>query len=590
MANFSSLATAVSGLRAAQTGLAVTGHNMANSEILGYARQRVTQKDFFYKDAGMSLNGNMKMVGLGTDTNAIMQIRNKFLDITYRNLNTKLNFYAVKSTTGAIVEDILGEMQGAYRFQSVINDIWNAMQELSVHPEGIETRDKFLATCEIFVNKANEVYESLFAYQLNLDRQIRATVDEINELVTRVNQLNTLIRANEAAGDYANDYRDERNLCLDKLSALVPIDYYEDTYGNISIFTDGHQLLNQNSQHFMGLKYVSGMYSFVEPVFTSSKEILPSDTPPNQYEAYVKLHKPINAYNNNDDGALKALIISRGAMPATYRGADMLVMPVDPGPLATQQQKNDYLAALHTYNFNKWSVENCLIPKVQMQVDLIVNKIVTMINDAVAPYLADRTKDPDAPYDLRGSQSYVEIFVRKDVPRFDPITGLYNTEDVPLNLGEVTTYYSQYSIGNIKLNPLLLDSEDGFNLMPFSPSPFADRDDNRIILDLLHKWRSNDPENGVLINGLYYRIQDAYQQLVTQFAIEIEEADNFLTNTAIQVNEADYKRQSIMSVSLDEELRNMMTYQYAYQSAARILNTIDSMIDRVVNGMGRVGL
>ncbi len=78
------LNTAISGLRAAQLGLGVTGHNMSNAEITGYSRQRVIQKDYAYTSVGMGANGNPLKRGMGTDWNAVSQIRNEFLDFSYR--------------------------------------------------------------------------------------------------------------------------------------------------------------------------------------------------------------------------------------------------------------------------------------------------------------------------------------------------------------------------------------------------------------------------------------------------------------------------------------------------------------------------
>lgn len=624
MSGFTSLATAVSGLRAAQTGLAVTGHNMANSEIPGYSRQRVVQKESYYQRIGQTAYGALTK-GLGTDTLPIQQIRNQFLDLTYRTRSGKLNFYAVKSTVGAEIENLLGEMQGSYNFQSVINDMWGALQELSKHPEGVETRDYFIATCLSFATKSNEVYNSLFDYQHNLDGQIRSAVSDINSLVSRINELNTEIRAAEASGDHANDYRDERNLCLDRLSELIPIEYSEDNKGNFTIFSDGHQLLSQGAQNYMGLKYISGSYTFVEPVFTSSTEILSADTPPSKFEAYLNFNKPMNAKYDNDYGKLKALVLSRGAMPAYYNGLDSVWKPLppervlkEPNPanyaagasdaayltdkanydndlyqmqrmypgyqpdgtyVPTADDQDVYAAALYNYKFCAWSVENCLIPKTQMQLDAIVHSVITMVNDALAPALGGK-KDPNAPYDLQGNRSCIEVFVRNNMPRWDADGNL-----IPETTGN---YYSQYSIGNISVNPLLLDSEGGFNLLAFSPS--GDRDDPTLINDLLIKWKDNTGPYAINIGGVPYGIQDAYQKFIMQLGVEIEEANNFVDNQSLQVVQADNMRNSVMGVSMDEEMNNMMKYQYAYQAAARILNVIDSMIDKIVNSTGRSGL
>lgn len=629
MSGFTSLATAVSGLRAAQIGLSVTGHNMANAEIPGYSRQRVTQKEFFYQNIGQSAYGTLKR-GLGTDTNAVQQIRNQYLDLTYRTQNGKLQFYSVKSVVGAEIEGLLGEMQGAYKFQDVINDMWNSIQELCSHPQGVETRDYFLATCSSFVNKANEVYDSLFEYQRNLDQQVRQAVTDINSLVSRVNDLNKMIRANEACGDNANDYRDERNNCLDKLSSIIDIDTYEDSYGLVSIFTDGHQLLSQGSQNYMGLKYTSGSYSLVEPVFTSSKTILPANTPPSDFEPYMNYDKSFNSLRDNDYGTLKGLLVARGTTPAYYSGKDALWVPLKPDQpprqpqltdtdtntglllytdpndpkykadmLAYQNEYNNFIklypgyansggtytptatdwrnyeAAAYNYKANVWSIENCMIPKTMIALDSIVHSIVTLINDMVAP-AKDGTQDPDAPYDLYGNQSYVEIFKRKYSDRWDVDTL------IPEQQGN---YYSQYSIGNIMLNPDLLDTEGGYNFMAFSLS--NDLEDNTLLLDLLSQWSSNESAYAITVDGVPYGIQDAYRKFVESISTEVEEANNFVSSQTLQVTQADNQRYTIMGVSLDEEMDNMMKYQYAYNSAARVLNVIDSMLDKIINGMLR---
>ena len=49
-------------------------------------------------------------------------------------------------------------------------------------------------------------------------------------------------------------------------------------------------------------------------------------------------------------------------------------------------------------------------------------------------------------------------------------------------------------------------------------------------------------------------------------------------------------RDSISSVSLDEEMTNMIMFQQAYNASARMMTAIDEILDKVINGMGRVGL
>lgn len=49
-------------------------------------------------------------------------------------------------------------------------------------------------------------------------------------------------------------------------------------------------------------------------------------------------------------------------------------------------------------------------------------------------------------------------------------------------------------------------------------------------------------------------------------------------------------RDAVSSVSLDEEMTNMITFQQAYNANARMITVVDETLDKIINGMGRVGL
>jgi flagellar hook-associated protein 1 FlgK len=48
----------------------------------------------------------------------------------------------------------------------------------------------------------------------------------------------------------------------------------------------------------------------------------------------------------------------------------------------------------------------------------------------------------------------------------------------------------------------------------------------------------------------------------------------------------DAARQSESGVNLDEEMANLISYQRAYQAASRVINTIDSVLDTLINHTG----
>jgi flagellar hook-associated protein FlgK len=660
---------------------------MSNSEILGYSRQRVIQRDSWYTNIGNGANGYPLKRGSGTNWDAISQIRNEFLDLSYRTANSKLTFYSVKTTVGGEIEAQIGELQGADNFQSIIQDMWYSIEELTSHPQGVETRDFFLATCGAFVNKANEVYNGLFKYQMNLNEQVKQAVNDVNDTVGRIKELNLMIETAEISGDNANDYRDERNLCLDRLSELINVDYSYDIHGHVGIFSEGQPLLSGNSQSFLGLRYTANNYAFVEPVIVGGiprDDILGADTPPSSFVQYINYDKPVNSDRNNDYGVLKGLLIARGAMPAYYLGKDGLEQPIpEPvparltvlsnadaatvgayrnflednfgvdftagSPVINEDDVAEYLlnqdpnkafpaiitddpvtqaiskqiiaihnglirqhqAEAYNHKMQCWSIDYCMIPKTMIKLDQVFHSIVTMINDTVAPANAgggnsnyipaqengegryEYAQNPDAPYDNNGNQSYVEVFIRSAGPetyiqRWEKDPSKPNEDTLYLVPEEEGNYYSQYSIGNVKINPELLNTEDGYNLLAFSKS--GDIEDTRLLNELQQLWKSTESDYAVKIGENKFNMDEAYNKFVMQLSTEVAEAKSFVESQTVQVERAEYKRQTIMGVSMDEELNFMMKYQYAFQSAARILNVIDSMIDQVVNRTGRAGL
>ncbi|MCL2699300.1 MAG: flagellar basal body protein, partial [Defluviitaleaceae bacterium] len=121
-----SLNTAVSGMNAARHSLAVIGHNMANVNTPGFTRQRIIQLESPSQTVGLN-NGSPMQVGLGTDYRGVQQIRNKFLDISYREEVGKAAFYSVRATAGRELETILGELQSDFQTQNILTDMWRAI-------------------------------------------------------------------------------------------------------------------------------------------------------------------------------------------------------------------------------------------------------------------------------------------------------------------------------------------------------------------------------------------------------------------------------------------------------------------------------
>src|SRR5699024_10051197 len=80
-----------------------------------------------------------------------------------------------------------------------------------------------------------------------------------------------------------------------------------------------------------------------------------------------------------------------------------------------------------------------------------------------------------------------------------------------------------------------------------------------------------------------------FESLIGRLGVDAQEANTMKNNTDVLRSQVDEQRMSVSSVSLDEEMTNMIKFQHAYSAAARSMTAIDEMIDRLINNMGLVG-
>lgn len=80
-----------------------------------------------------------------------------------------------------------------------------------------------------------------------------------------------------------------------------------------------------------------------------------------------------------------------------------------------------------------------------------------------------------------------------------------------------------------------------------------------------------------------------YQSMIGDLGVA---AQSSLRRRDIQnavTDQVDAARSAESGVNLDEEMTNLLTYQRGYEAASRVLTTIDSMLDQLINRTGLVG-
>ena len=560
--SMSSLSTPISGLQAAQAGLYVTGHNLANHHSRGYTRQLVGQSTFFSRTIGRNANGAMQ-VGLGTQISGIRQIRDHFLDMRWRAASPEVSFWDVRVGTGQRLDDIFGEMEGEFRLQGVLQDLSRALHELNNEAPSIESRGNFISFARAFITRISGAATAMEMRQTELNNNVAASVRRINQLTTEIHEMNRRIVEEEIGGANANDFRDRRNNAIDELSTLVEITVREDTRGNVNIFANGHPLLINGSRMQMGLQYSAPGSLFVHPVFTTEDGILPYDE---DVRAFFDWERLANMESIPPEGSLLSMIMSRGLNSA------------------------DHTTPASTDIWDVFSMKHGVIPQVQAQLDTLLNTMVTMFNNAITePVIMPPSTVPRLPHNLEVPPQSHNWPVGH--PNHDPTRPVNDLRlFVEINQG------GGFTMGNIQINPTLM-GQGGASRLPLH---FDGPDDNRLVGQLIEQWGNPTitmtqlgtiGDEFIQFPGWYgFSVDGFYRNFIDRMATGTNTAMGYLATAQENMSTWDSRRMQMSGVSLEEEMSNMIRFQHAYNASARMINTLDSMMDRIINQTGRVGL
>lgn len=220
---FESLETARRALAAQQAALQTTSQNIANANTPGYSRERVNLSTTLpYATPGMNNPVTPGQVGTGVKADTVQRVRQDFLDVQYRDKNTKYGYYGARSDALSQMESILNEPSDA-GLSKTIDNFWNSIQDLVNNPKDTGTRSEVLQNGKAVASTFHYLANSLVQVQGNVKAQINTSVKEVNSLAKQINSLNQQISQVEPHGYLANGLYDKRDLLVDQLSQLVNV-------------------------------------------------------------------------------------------------------------------------------------------------------------------------------------------------------------------------------------------------------------------------------------------------------------------------------------------------------------------------------
>ena len=240
---FMGLETARRSLSTHQWALQATGNNVANASNPGYSRQRLTLG--MTEQLSVNFGGTKAgQFGTGVRGETLSRIRDLMIDQQYRDESVKNAFYATKEAAFGRMEDIINEPSENGLAKS-LDLFWASLQDLSVNPDDTGARSVVRQRALTLTQTFNYMSSSLSKVQEDLKAEAGVVTKKINDLLTKIGDVNRQIGDAEPLGVLPNELYDERDRYMDELSQYieferVPVDYTNgETRGNSQRVAEG---------------------------------------------------------------------------------------------------------------------------------------------------------------------------------------------------------------------------------------------------------------------------------------------------------------------------------------------------------------
>lgn len=218
------LHSAATGMGAHQIAIQTTNQNITNMNNPYYTRQQVdmvAQRPYSHPGLSSSYLGAGQL-GQGVQVSQITRVRNSFYDAQFRMESHKYGSMSVEYSYYSGMESIFNEPSDT-SISASINSLFGTCNEISKDPNSISGKNMFVENAKFLATNLTTAYNKLNSQEESVDKQIESIVNDINDKLTKIEELDKQIKIIEATGKNANDLMDMKDQLIDELSFKIDL-------------------------------------------------------------------------------------------------------------------------------------------------------------------------------------------------------------------------------------------------------------------------------------------------------------------------------------------------------------------------------
>ncbi|MBE9581008.1 MAG: flagellar hook-associated protein FlgK [Proteobacteria bacterium] len=573
------LSIAKDALAAQQYGIYVTSHNIANVNTPGYSKQTAV----FEAKKPAPFGG--VLLGRGVDTTEIVRASDQIIE--NRVMQQKSSLYCYKE-----MENYMLAMEGLFNetsdtsLSTMLGEFWNLWHDISNDPSGTAERIALYEHSLLISQQFKSVDSDLLQLNTDLTNAVKAGVGRVNEITAAIANLNNEIAGLEIDAS-ANDLRDQRNVLASELAEYIDMKIFEQSNGAFTIVSaKGVVLVNGNDGYDIELDGSSVKWQGSG----GNKVDITNNISNGKLGGWLDMRDEIVAKYKQDLTELASEFIwavnkqhSQGVGLTTFSSATGTYSASAPGAVVTTFASGlDYYDKISGGTFEVWVYDST---------DTLANgggttvtvTGVTTLNDIATAITA---LDPDISASVNADGKLAITTTNNHTFAFSD-----DTSNVLAALG-INTFFRGSTAGGMGVNDVIGSDKDYIAAARIDSDAtssgygtFAAGDNTNAlaIVDLqytsvsISEW-SYDRINGNTEGTSTATIEEYYHSLVGSLGIKGSSISRSRAFNEVMVNELNTMRESISSVSLDEEMTQLMQYQHAYAAAAKLISVSDEML------------
>ncbi len=560
----SSLSVGRAALTAYQAALQVVGNNIANSATPGYARMSPRLAAI----AGPSSTAGQ--LGSGV---RLSSVRRNISEALQARLRTSMSDRQSAMTEQMNLDRVEGVFNplGNMNLGSLLGEFFAAIGDLQNNPENMATRGIVITSASTLAESIRDIRGELINLRKDLNNEIQNVTSQADEIAAKIAELNTQITIAEAGSSGpAAALRDERDQHLSELSELFGITVREQPSGAVNVYV-GNESLVQYGQSF-GLTTSTELDS--NDLSITVVRLTLTDGPVTATSGMVE--GLINMRDNHIDTQLArldaiaaTLIREVNNVHAGGKGLEglsdltSLTAVLDPAlALSTADNGITFLPTTGSFFVDVKDTATGNVIRTQIEIDLDGIGADSTLNSVAADITANvdgvtATVLADGRLQLTADTGKTFTFA-DDTSGFLAAMGL-------------NAFFSGKDGADIAVNTMI--------------------ENNPALLAAAQSGSSGDGSNATAMASLQGQaiatlggasLNEYYTATVAGIAVSLSGARSAHEASDIIFGSLTAQRESLSGVNLDEEAIAMVSYQRAYQGAARFLNVVDEMMQTLL--------